>query len=93
MIRVARAVWTGVISFGLVAVPVGLFSATEDHGPRFRQFARGTADRIRYRRINERTGREVDYDDIVKGGGGKKATPKKSSPKKRSPRKTAKKAS
>ena len=69
----ARAIWTGSISFGLVSIPVGLFSATEDHTVHFHQFERGTADRIRYRRVNERTGKEVEYSDIVKGmevGGG-----------------------
>ena len=68
-----RAIWTGSISFGLVSIPVGLYSATEDHTVHFNQFQRGTADRIRYRRVNERTGEEVDYADIVKGrdvGGG-----------------------
>jgi DNA end-binding protein Ku len=69
----ARAIWTGSISFGLVSIPVGLFSATEDHTVHFNQFERGTSDRIRYQRINERTGKEVEYSDIVKGrdvGGG-----------------------
>ena len=63
----ARAIWSGAINFGLVTVPVELYSATEDHTVHFRQFERGTSDRIRYRRVNERTGKEVDYDDIVKG--------------------------
>lgn len=63
----ARAIWTGVITFGLVSVPVGLFTATEDHTVHFHQLQRGTADRIRNRRVNERTGKEVDPDDIVKG--------------------------
>ncbi|MDQ0577982.1 non-homologous end joining protein Ku [Streptomyces rishiriensis] len=63
----ARAIWTGVITFGLVSVPVGLFSATEDHTVHFHQLQRGTSDRIRNRRVNERTGDEVDGDDIVKG--------------------------
>jgi DNA end-binding protein Ku len=69
----ARAIWSGFISFGLVSVPVGLYSATEEHELDFHQFQRGTSDRIRYKRVNERTGREVDYDKIVKGhdvGGG-----------------------
>ncbi|MGH9108810.1 MAG: Ku protein [Acidimicrobiales bacterium] len=69
----ARAVWSGVISFGLVSVPVGMFTATAEHEPSFHQFAGGSADRIRYKRVNERTGNEVDYGDIVKGidvGGG-----------------------
>lgn len=63
----ARAIWSGSISFGLVTVPVELYSATEDHTVHFRQFERGTSDRIRYRRVNERTGKEVDFNDIVKG--------------------------
>ncbi len=63
----ARAIWTGAISFGLVSIPVGLFSATEDHTIHFHQFERDTSDRIRYQRVNERTGKEVEYSDIVKG--------------------------
>jgi len=63
----ARAIWTGVISFGLVSVPVALYSATAAHEVSFHQFQKGTDDRIRYKRVNERTGREVDYDKIVKG--------------------------
>ncbi|MFI2371174.1 Ku protein [Streptomyces sp. NPDC018833] len=69
----ARAIWSGVLTFGLVTVPVQLFTATEDHTVHFRQLQRDTSDRIRYQRVNERTGKEVDYDDIVKGydlGGG-----------------------
>jgi DNA end-binding protein Ku len=63
----ARPIWRGAINFGLVTVPVELYSATEDHTIGFRQFERGTSDRIRYRRVNERTGKEVDFSDIVKG--------------------------
>jgi DNA end-binding protein Ku len=63
----ARAIWTGAITFGLVSIPVGLFSATEDHTVHFHQFQRDTSDRIRNQRVNERTGKEVEYSDIVKG--------------------------
>ncbi|TLW93540.1 Ku protein [Saccharomonospora piscinae] len=63
----ARAIWSGALNFGLVTVPVELYSATQDHTVHFRQFQRGTSDRIRYRRVNERTGEEVPYDEIVKG--------------------------
>ena len=63
----SRPIWTGVISFGLVTVPVGLHSATQTHEVSFHQFQEDTSDRIRYKRVNERTGREVEYDDIVKG--------------------------
>ncbi|SCK18895.1 Ku protein [Streptomyces sp. WMMB 322] len=63
----ARPIWSGVITFGLVTVPVQLFAAVEDHTVHFRQLERGTGDRVRNRRVNERTGKRVDYDDIVKG--------------------------
>ncbi|MFI5613667.1 Ku protein [Amycolatopsis sp. NPDC051903] len=62
-----RPVWSGSLTLGLVTVPVRLYSAIEDHTVHFRQFERGTSDRIRYRRVNERTGDEVDYADVVKG--------------------------
>ncbi|KOV77347.1 MULTISPECIES: Ku protein [unclassified Streptomyces] len=63
----ARAIWTGVITFGLVTVPVGLYTATGDHTVHFHQLQRGTSDRVRNKRVNERTGDEVDTSDIVKG--------------------------
>ncbi len=66
-------VWKGSLSFGLVNIPVGLHTAASDHTIRFHQLERGTADRVRNKRVNERTGNEVDYADIVKGydlGGG-----------------------
>ena len=69
----ARAIWSGSLSFGLVSVPVELYSATEDRSVRFNQFQAGTSDRIRNKRVNERTGDEVEFGDIVKGydlGGG-----------------------
>jgi DNA end-binding protein Ku len=63
----ARSIWSGYINFGLVSVPVGMYTATEEHEVDFHQFQKGTSDRIRYKRVNERTGREVDYEKIVKG--------------------------
>lgn len=66
-------VWKGSLSFGLVNIPVALHTATSDRTIRFHQLERGTADRIRNKRVNERTGAEVDYADVVKGydlGGG-----------------------
>jgi len=63
----ARAIWSGSLSFGLVNVPVGLFSATQDKTIHFNQIEAGTSDRIRYKKVNERTGREVDNAKIVKG--------------------------
>jgi DNA end-binding protein Ku len=63
----ARAIWTGAVSFGLVNVPVGLYSATQDHEVHFHQFEEGTSSRIRYQRVNAETGEEVDYESVVKG--------------------------
>ena len=63
----ARKIWTGSINFGLVTIPVGLYGATEDRGISFHQYERGTSDRVRYKRVNERTGEEVEYGDVVKG--------------------------
>ncbi|OEJ35386.1 Ku protein [Streptomyces subrutilus] len=63
----ARPVWAGNLSFGLVSLPVGLYTATDSHTIHFHQLQRGTSDRIRNRRVNERTGEEVDLSDVVKG--------------------------
>jgi DNA end-binding protein Ku len=68
-----RTIWKGSLSFGLVNVPVGVYPATQDKSIHFNQFERGTADRIRYKKVNERTGKEVESANIVKGvdlGGG-----------------------
>jgi DNA end-binding protein Ku len=59
-----RAIWTGSLSFGLVNVPVGLFTATDDKTVHFNQFQSGTSDRIRLKRVNERTGDDVDYEEL-----------------------------
>ena len=63
----ARVIWSGALAFGLVNIPVGLYAATEDRTVHFNQFQRDTSDRIRYKRVNERTGEEVAFKDIVKG--------------------------
>lgn len=62
-----RAIWTGAISFGLVSVPVKLYSATESKDVAFHQLEKETGKRIDHRRFATGTDREVDYDDIVKG--------------------------
>ncbi len=69
----ARAFWSGFLSFGLVNVPVGLYTATTDQTVHFNQLHKGTSHRIRYKKVDEVTGEEVDNDDIVSGydlGGG-----------------------
>ena len=63
----ARVIWSGALAFGLVNIPIGLYAATEDRTVHFNQFQKGTSDRIRYKRINERTGEEVPFKEIVKG--------------------------
>lgn len=63
----ARPVWTGSISFGLVNIPIKLFGATESHRVGFREFERGTGERIRHKRVAEGSGHEVSWDRIQKG--------------------------
>lgn len=63
----ARPIWTGSISFGLVNVPVKLFSATSSHNVSFHQLEAKTGARIRYKRVSEESGEEVPWDEIVKG--------------------------
>ena len=62
-----RAIWKGAVSFGLVNVPVRLYSATENHDVQFRQVHREDGGRIRYQRICSIDGEQVSYDDIAKG--------------------------
>jgi DNA end-binding protein Ku len=62
-----RAIWSGSISFGLVNVPVKLYSAVHPQGLSFHQFEEGTNARVRNKRVSEKTGKEVAYEDIVKG--------------------------
>ena len=63
----ARAIWSGSISFGLVSIPVKLYSATDPQDVQFHQFQKNTGQRVRNKRVAEESGREVDYEDIVKG--------------------------
>jgi DNA end-binding protein Ku len=62
-----QTVWKGVISFGLVSIPVQLFTATEEHGVSFRQIHVSDGGQIRYRRVCTLDGEEVPYDDIARG--------------------------
>jgi DNA end-binding protein Ku len=63
----ARAIWSGAISFGLVNVPVKLYSATSPKTVRFHQLSGKTGARIRQKRVDPSTDEEVAYEDIVKG--------------------------
>jgi DNA end-binding protein Ku len=62
----ARSIWTGWVSFGLVNIPVKLYSAVRQHDVRFHQLA-PDGSRIRYELRSEKTGRVVDYDKIRRG--------------------------
>ncbi len=62
-----RPIWSGAISFGLVNVPVKLYSAVSPKDVRFHQLEASTKARIRQKRVSSATGEEVPYDQIIKG--------------------------
>ena len=62
-----QAIWKGTISFGLVTIPVKLYSATDERDISFRQVHEEDGGRIRYKRVCEIDGQEVPYSDISKG--------------------------
>jgi DNA end-binding protein Ku len=63
----ARAIWTGAISFGMVTVPVKMYSAVNRKTVRFHQLSGKTGVRISQKRVDPQSGEEVPYEDIVKG--------------------------
>ena len=63
----ARSIWSGAISFGLVNVPVKLYSAVSTKTVRFNQLNEATGNRIAQKRVDPETGDEVPYEQIVKG--------------------------
>ncbi|WP_409484490.1 Ku protein [Arsenicicoccus dermatophilus] len=62
-----RAIWKGSVSFGLVTVPVRLYTATENHDLKFHQVRRSDGSRVRYKKVAEADGEEVPHTEIVKG--------------------------
>ncbi len=62
-----RAIWKGAVSFGLVNVPVRLYSATENHDLSFHQVRASDGSRVRYKRVAQADGEEVAYREIAKG--------------------------
>jgi DNA end-binding protein Ku len=62
-----RSIWSGAISFGLVNVPVKLFSAVNRKTVRFNQLNKDTGNRIQQKRVDPETGEELSYEQIVKG--------------------------
>jgi DNA end-binding protein Ku len=63
----ARAIWSGSISFGLLNVPVKLYSAVSKQNISFRELREGDGSRVRHKRVAEADGKEVPYEKIVKG--------------------------
>jgi DNA end-binding protein Ku len=66
-LSVARAIWSGSISFGLLNVPVKLYSAVSKKNVSFRELREGDGARIKHKRVAEADGKEVPYEKIVKG--------------------------
>ncbi|HEY1357962.1 MAG TPA: Ku protein [Thermoleophilaceae bacterium] len=62
-----RSIWNGTVTFGLVNVPIKLYSATESKTVRFNEVHAKDGARVEHRRICSKEGKEVDYDDVVKG--------------------------
>jgi DNA end-binding protein Ku len=62
-----KSIWKGAISFGLVNIPVRLYSATERETVEFHMLSKRDHSRIRFLRVSEATGKEVPYEEIVKG--------------------------
>lgn len=67
MATASRTLWKGAITFGLVHIPVGLHTASTEQGVDFDWLDKRSMDPVGYKRINKRTGKEIDKDDIVKG--------------------------
>ena len=63
----ARSMWKGAISFGLVHIPVELYPATSDNGLDLHMLDRRDFSPIGFKRYNKNTGKEVSWDDIIKG--------------------------
>src|SRR3954470_19035888 len=62
-----RAIWSGSISFGLVNIPVKLYSAVSKKTVHFNQLDARTKSRVKQKRVSAETGEEVPYEQIVKG--------------------------
>jgi len=63
----ARAIWSGAVSFGLVNVPVKAYAAVKDHTVHFHRLEKGTGVRVRNKKVSQKTGREVDSTKIEMG--------------------------
>ncbi len=63
----ARSIWKGAVSFGLVTIPVALYTATESKTPKFKMLRGSDHSTIKYKRVAESDGEEVAWDQIVRG--------------------------
>jgi len=63
----ARSMWKGAIAFGLVNIPVELYSATRDHRPKFRLLHAKDEEPVKYERVCQKEGKPVAWEDLVKG--------------------------
>jgi len=64
---VARSMWKGSLAFGLVNIPIELYSATRDHRPKFRLLHAKDEEPVRYERVCQKEGKPVAWEDLVKG--------------------------
>ena len=63
----ARSIWKGSLAFGLVNIPIELYSATRDHRPKFRLLHAKDESPVRYERVCQTEGKPVGWEDLVKG--------------------------
>jgi len=63
----ARSIWKGTLAFGLVSIPIELYSATRDHRPKFRLLHAKDEQPVRYERVCQKEGKPVAWEDLVKG--------------------------
>ena len=61
-----RALWTGALGFGLVNIPIKIYSATQDSDLDLEMLDKKDHSHIRFQRVNEKTGKEVTWENIVK---------------------------
>src|SRR5213596_847029 len=67
LLHMARAIWKGSISFGLVNIPIALYRATRREELKFRLLRKSDLSPVNYKRVAEKDGKEVSWDQIVKG--------------------------
>ena len=67
MVKPMKSIWNGAITFGLITIPVRMFSTVEEKSLRFNQLHEPDGGRVRYKRVCSIDGEEVDYSEIVKG--------------------------